>query len=330
MPHTPRPRPPRRQAREHPPHGRGRGRARVPHRFRPHKAPRRHDCRGDPHGQLGRHPRLRRARADPGARDRRPHRRLLARVRRHELLRRPSTDGEGTALSRPVGPRRGPSALAVRLPLRAAAGLRLVIACATAKGPEQRFPSAGALAQRLAEAVALQLGGETETARPPPPDAATVDPRTATPAQPTGPVERAATTQRSPEPEPTVVRRVHPEVAPTLTSRAAPPAGGDAVPVTDSFSAPHAPARTRRRTPGGRGCCSSASARPLRRNAPPSGVGGEHDEPDPPGSDHRFSRCPQPGGPPVRLDRRAVRCRQAAVARQAWIRRGGTEPQGPC
>jgi serine/threonine protein kinase len=110
-----------------------------------------------------------------------------------------------------------------------------VIACATAKVPEQRFPSAGALAQRLAEAVALQLGGETETARPPPPDTATVDPRTAAPGQPTGPVERAAPTQRSPEPEPTVARRVHPEVAPTLTSRAAPPAGGDAVPVTDSF-----------------------------------------------------------------------------------------------
>ena len=57
---------PRRQARQHPDQRSGRPRAGLPHRLRAHEAARL-GRQPHPHRRLGRNPRLRRARADPGA-----------------------------------------------------------------------------------------------------------------------------------------------------------------------------------------------------------------------------------------------------------------------
>ena len=125
--------------------GEGDRRARLPDRLRADEAAR---LRRQPHahGRLGRHARLRRARADPVGPGGRPGRHLLAGLR---ALR--DADGqrrvpEGQRHGEAVGARHRPAALAEPDASGARPRLRRVVARATAKDPRQRYATASELA----------------------------------------------------------------------------------------------------------------------------------------------------------------------------------------
>ena len=111
---------PRRQARQRPAHADRRGRAGLPHRLRPHARGRVGE-RPDADRAVGRHGRLRGARADPRRADRRALRRLRA-----GLPGLPGADGQppfrGRARRAPVRPHERPAALGLRGAPGAASG----------------------------------------------------------------------------------------------------------------------------------------------------------------------------------------------------------------
>ena len=132
---------PRRQARQRPARRR---RPRLPHRLRPDQA-RDLAHRLDARRRLGRHARLRRARADPRRAPRRPRRRLRAGLRAlpraHRRAALPARQRRGDAVG---APQRRPAALPTARRACPRASTR-VVARAMAKDPDDRFPSAGDL-----------------------------------------------------------------------------------------------------------------------------------------------------------------------------------------
>ena len=138
---------PRRQAGQHPDQRRGRARARLPHRLRAHQAAR-IGRQPDPHRRLGRDPRLRRARADPGRHGRRARRHLLARLRALRDAHRQRRLPEGQRHGQAVGARHRPAARAEPQAPGPAQAFDEVVARATAKDPNERYSRASRAGRR--------------------------------------------------------------------------------------------------------------------------------------------------------------------------------------
>ena len=150
-----RPRPPRRQAGEHP------ARASADHVYLSDFGLSKHTLsrrRRDPLGPLGRHARLRRARADPRRAARRARRRLRARLRPVLRAHRPRRRSRARATRPSCGPTcpQPPPRPSEMIP-GLSPELDDVVARALAKSPADRFPSAGDLGR-----AALAATGETE------------------------------------------------------------------------------------------------------------------------------------------------------------------------
>ena len=163
----------RRQAGQHPAQRRGRARARLPDRLRAHQAA---GIGGqpDPHRRLGGNAGLRRARADPGGAGGRARRRLLAGLRALRDAHRQRRVPQGQRHGQAVGARHRPAARR-----RASSRPELVkafddvVARATAKDPNERYPKASELAAAVDRATAeqrSQLGPGALQATPRPPD----------------------------------------------------------------------------------------------------------------------------------------------------------------
>ena len=154
-----RPRAPRRQARQRPARPRG---ARLPDRLRAHQA-RAVGRRRDEARPLGRHARLRRARADPRRARRRAGRRLRARLRPLLRAHRPTCRSSARATRRGCGrtcPRtRRSRASACRA---CPPSFDEVVERAMAKSPDERFPSAGDLGRAAIAAAAGERPRERE------------------------------------------------------------------------------------------------------------------------------------------------------------------------
>ena len=121
--------------------------ARLPHRLRPDEAPGLRRRGAHPRGRLGRHARLRRARADPGPHRRPPRRRVLAGLRPLRDADRPRRLREGQRHGQALGPCHRPAAAAADgPPASSSAPSTTSSPAATAKDPGHRYATAGDLA----------------------------------------------------------------------------------------------------------------------------------------------------------------------------------------
>ena len=143
----PRPRPPRRQARQRPDRRRG---ARLPHRLRPHQA--RLPGRPDQDRPVRRQRRLRRPGADPRRGDGRPHRRLLARLRPLPDPHQAPPYDKPADVAKMYAHVSEPPPVVSEARLDGSTAFDAVVAKAMAKEPDDRYQSAGDLA-RAAQAA---------------------------------------------------------------------------------------------------------------------------------------------------------------------------------
>ena len=163
---------PRRQAGQHPDLRRDRAHPRIPHRLRADQAP---GVDREPDGDrpVGGDRRLRRPGADPGPRDRRPRRRLLAGLRPLRDADRPGRLPEGRRHRQALGAHQQPAAAAQRDAPRSRARLRRGGRQGDGQGPRRslsdrgRDGGGGARGDRAAGAGPARDASSRRSASPP-------------------------------------------------------------------------------------------------------------------------------------------------------------------